>query len=619
MSGAIALITTASLTAAASAAPSSTSGTPGIGKAAAGAPDGLTPFTTVTGKVYMSEDGIGTNDPAGGPIRVQKNNSSDTVQAAYLLAAGIPGYTLVNGDVTLNGNPLSFSPSDSIVGNFGVNSVWTNVTSIVKPVVDSAPVGNVQFTAAEPNNTNSIDGEILAVIMNDPTLPSNNTVSFLFGALDTTGDTFSIGLASPLNLSDPNLGLTMSIGDSFGYQGPPATGQFSTINVNGTLMTSSAGGNDDSICKNDTPQDFAACSNGELITVGGIGDSTANPPDPTATDATCGAPGPPRCDDELYNLLPFVHNGDTSIKVDTANPSNNDNIFFTGFQLNSTAAVVGKGVVLTPVSGTNPVNSPYTFTAKVQDSNGNPIVNQAVNFVVLSGPNAGKTGMANTNASGDATFTYTGTAAGTDSVQASFTDANSMTFNSNEATVKWSAGGNTCPPAVKHVLKIGNPRLEIVRVLILGKCFTGATKVLFGNIPAGTFMVTSDGTIQASPPQQPAGTVDVTVTTPGGGTSAINPPADQYTYFLPQIDLVAPAQGPVSGGNTVIIHGFGFSGTPAPTVSFGAGNFSSSVVVSNDGTIHALVPPHGKGTVDVQVTTFAGASLPTPVDHYTYK
>ena len=309
-------------------------------QASAAAASGLTPFATVTGKVYMSEDGIGTNNPAGGPVRVAKRDKSATVEAAYLLAAGVPGYTMQNGDVTLDGKSLSFAAANNAVGNFGVNSVWTNVTSIVKPVVDSAPVGNVSFTAAEPNNTDEIDGEILAVIMQDPTLPTDNTVSFEFGALNTTGDTFSIGLAQPLNLSNKNLALTMSIGDSYSYQGPPATGQYSVITVDGKTLTSSAGGNDDSACKYDNPQDFGNCGNGELITVGGIGDSTANPPDPSATDANCPG-GPPRCDDELYSLRPFVHNGDTSIKVNTVNPSNNDNIFFTGFELDSAVAVVG--------------------------------------------------------------------------------------------------------------------------------------------------------------------------------------------------------------------------------------------------------------------------------------
>ena len=409
--------------------------------------NGLTPFATVTGKVYMSQDAIGTNNPAGGPVLVQKRSASATVQAAYLLAAGVPDYLIKDGDITLNGTALSFPAANNVVGNFGANSVWTDVTSIVKPVVDSAPAGNVSFTAAEPNATNSIDGEILAVIMQDPTLPADNTVSFEFGALNTAGDNYSIGLAQPLNLSNPNLALTMSIGDSYGYQGPPPTGQYSDISVDGTRMTSSAGGDDDSVCKYDTPQDFQNCVNGELITVGGIGDSTANPPDPNATDANCPG-GPPRCDDELYNLLPFVHNGDTSIQVNTDNPSADDNIFFTGFELDSTVAVVGEGATLSPASGTSPVGTPYTLTTKVQDSNGTPIANQAVTFTVLSGPDAGVQGNATTDTTGSASFTYSGASAGEDTVQVSFTDPDGNHVVSNTATVDWT---NTCAAAAPTI------------------------------------------------------------------------------------------------------------------------------------------------------------------------
>src|SRR4051794_35984655 len=186
---------------------------------AADAMNGLTPFASAAGKVYMSEDAIGTNDPAGGPVLVRKRDASATVQAAYLLAAGVPNYTIVDGDITLNGTSLSFPAANSVVNDLAhtegtINSVWTDVTSIVKPVVDAAPAGNVSFTAAEPNSgttpdTDDIDGEILAVILQDPTLPADNTVSFEFGALNATGDTYSIGLAQPLNLSNKNLALTM--------------------------------------------------------------------------------------------------------------------------------------------------------------------------------------------------------------------------------------------------------------------------------------------------------------------------------------------------------------------------------------------------------------------------
>ena len=185
-------------------------------------------------------------------------------------------------------------------------------------------------------------------------------------------------------------------------------------------------------------------------------------------------------------------------------------------------------------------------------------------------------------------------------------------------TVTWTKGTTACiKSAVNHVFKYGNARTEIVRVVIRGHCFTGATKVLFGSVPARIFTETSAGSIQASPPQQPAGTVDVTVTTPAG-TSAINAPADQYRYYLPQIEQVIHNSGPVAGGNTVLIRGFGFSGSPPPTVSFG-GISSTSVVVMGDGNIRALVPPHSAGTVNVQVTTFAGSSPPSAGSQYKYK
>ena len=174
-------------------------------------------------------------------------------------------------------------------------------------------------------------------------------------------------------------------------------------------------------------------------------------------------------------------------------------------------------------------------------------------------------------------------------------------------------------PVVDHVFRLGNAKLETVRVLITGNCLSGATGVTFGAVAAGpgSFEVVTNRQILASPPEQPAGTVDVTVTTPEG-TSAINAPADQYTYYLPRILQLIPNHGPVAGGNTVIIHGLAFSGSPAPTVSFG-GKPSPSVVVSGDDTIRARVPAGTAGTVNVHVRTFAGTSLSTPASRYTYK
>jgi hypothetical protein len=80
--------------------------------------------------------------------------------------------------------------------------------------------------------------------------------------------------------------------------------------VNGQRLTSYAGGSDNGYD-----------GDGGLITVGDYNDSNENPDDPLGQDFD-------DPDDELYNLIPFLSAGDTSINVRTENPSDDDNIFF---------------------------------------------------------------------------------------------------------------------------------------------------------------------------------------------------------------------------------------------------------------------------------------------------
>lgn len=60
---------------------------------------------------------------------------------------------------------------------------------------------------------------------------------------------------------------------------------------------------------------------------------------------------------------------------------------------------------------------------------------------------------------------------------------------------------------------------------ITGTGFTGATVVHFGSVAGTNLTVASDTSITVTSPAQAAGTVDVTVTTPGGVSATI--PADQ--------------------------------------------------------------------------------------------
>jgi hypothetical protein len=387
----------------------------------------IIPQITEVGKISLSIDGLGVWPGNTGTIQVEKPAGA-TVRSAYIAAAttGFTDTKLVNGDITIDGVGVNWDIETS--SSISSWNYWADVTSLVKPKIDVAATGRVDFTIAELVDTNNVDGEILAVIFNDPGQTTDNTIVLLFGAQDIAGDTFAIGLADPLDLSDPNLELDLSLGISYGWQG---TVQYSIVDVNGIRMSTSAGGADDG-----TDPD----QNGALLTVGGLDDSNANPPNPFATPT-----GDPRVDDELYNLIPFVNDGDTAINVYTQNPSDDDNIFFAALNLQSTLAVVGEGIVLGPTLATNPLGTPHAVTATVQDELGNPVVGRSVTIEVISGPNAGLSGTSSTDNNGQVTLTYLGYSVGTDVIVASFIDSQGQTVTSNEATKEWETPSQVIP------------------------------------------------------------------------------------------------------------------------------------------------------------------------------
>jgi hypothetical protein len=259
---------------------------------------------------------------ASGVIQVSKA-AGTTVRQAWMFAAGMPGYTPVDGDVTLDGQPVTWDPLHTIVSGIQSGNVAADVTSLVKPRIDVAPAGRVDITLMEAN-TIRIDGEILAVIFDDPTMSTNNSIALLYGAQQPLGDSFTANFADPIDTSDPSMRVQLGLGISFGFQ---PSGQYSTVDINGTQLTSTAGGQDD--CNE---PDLATCGDGELLTVGGLDDDPANPPDTTCATADA------RCDDELYDLLPLLTNGATSVTVNTANPSNDDNLFFASLAISNTTA-----------------------------------------------------------------------------------------------------------------------------------------------------------------------------------------------------------------------------------------------------------------------------------------
>ena len=169
-------------------------------------------------------------------------------------------------------------------------------------------------------------------------------------------------------------------------------------------------------------------------------------------------------------------------------------------------------------------------------------------------------------------------------------------------------------PTVSQVSPDAGPVAGGNTVTITGTNFLSGAAVNFGSNAATSVNVQSSTTLTAVVPAGTYGTVDVTVTTPGGTSPTST--ADHYGYGQPVVSQVSPDVGPGAGGNTVTITGSNFA-TGTATVDFGS-TAASSVNVSSDTQLTALAPA-GTGSVDVTVnTTSGGTSQTSSVDQYTY-
>lgn len=293
-------------------------------------PSPVTPIVAERGRISLSVDATGTTG-ASSVVEVDKPDAAATVRAAYLAVAstGFTGYLPVDGDIELDGQVVEFDPNRFMATTIGSHNAWADVTDLVDDVLDAAPAGRTGITVGESSSF-VIDGSILAVIFDDPSQTEDVTVVLAYGAQEVTGD--QIGIVRDANVPPEAVSVELGLGISFGFQ---PTLQYSTVDVNGVRLTSSAGGQDD-----------GAGANGALITVGGLDDDPANPADPLAlgNQPTC-----PRCDDELYDLASFLDaDGTTDLVLSTANPSADDNVLFAALEVvGADATWVGSTAPLT--------------------------------------------------------------------------------------------------------------------------------------------------------------------------------------------------------------------------------------------------------------------------------
>ena len=173
----------------------------------------------------------------------------------------------------------------------------------------------------------------------------------------------------------------------------------------------------------------------------------------------------------------------------------------------------------------------------------------------------------------------------------------------------------TAAPIVSGVSPNFGPYEGGTLVTVSGSGFTNATAVSFGGVPASSFFVLSDGSLDAVSPPGALGNTDITVTT-AGGPSATSV-KDKFTYeaIAPEIDSMGPATGPATGGTNVIITGKYFLGTTA--VDFGS-TPATSFHVDSSTQLEAVSPAGVAGTVPVRVFTPGEESIISYPDQFTY-
>jgi hypothetical protein len=150
-------------------------------------------------------------------------------------------------------------------------------------------------------------------------------------------------------------------------------------------------------------------------------------------------------------------------------------------------------------------------------------------------------------------------------------------------------------------------------VTITGTNLAGATAVMFGAAAASSFTPNNSTSITAVSPAGAVGTVNITVTTPGGtSTTSVD---DYYIYVAaPIVTAISPGNGTANGGTLVTITGVNFDNVTA--VSFGSTAATSFTVYS--ATSITAVSPSGDGTVDVTVATTSGNSAISQADRFAY-
>jgi len=241
-----------------------------------------------TGAYTLSVDGGADNST----VEITRPAGA-TVAAVYVVSADTPGTDQTPAsDITVDGIPVTLDQTETsrqaVQGGYYNINRWGEVSDQLADYLNALPEGENTLSMSEviPSRSN---GHMIVVVWNDPN-SVNNLVALNFSSLPTSeGSNVSIPV-SALNTNAPNFDLQVGLGISHSVGN---TNDRTTVNINGQTITTTASGADDGYT-----------SVGGLITVGGTNDMPAPNDRPN--------------DREVYDLTPFVNDGDTSIDITTS-------------------------------------------------------------------------------------------------------------------------------------------------------------------------------------------------------------------------------------------------------------------------------------------------------------
>ena len=390
---------------------------------------GLHEIVRYTGKYQASTSGFSGGNPSGGANINQNGTGTLAVLQPDAGATVVKAY--LSSEVTYYSGGYAEAPRPPVVSLAGQNvnfyaknwaSPFTNFLADVTPLVQAyfatnpAPTGTsvsapwngtkfnipvtyeaVQSPWGQPTYS---DGVALTVVFQNTAMTSEASVVYYFGSSNSGGQTFSLNFdtlpALAGGASYSGSWLSLGIGWSQGggqysnikaqnnVQVAQASSSFGAVGSPWTDISGSAGGCDDSKLSDGVTWSNACDTQFGLISVGGVGDSTANP----ASIAQGVA------DDELYNLDNLLAAGVNRIDLNTKNPSGDDNIFqavlSVPFILSGTVIFdnnTGSGTMANQVSLTSAQLNANTFTKNtwnfvgwntLADGTGTPYVDRAV-------------------------------------------------------------------------------------------------------------------------------------------------------------------------------------------------------------------------------------------------